>query len=327
MAGRRERIARYVESVLDRLDPAAPVDIVADVAEPVVVPLVCELLGLPAEDGARCAAWTADLGRMAEPVPAPGVRERVETALTEFRARPETLIAQNRIGGLGAELLDQDWTDGLGMELLGQGRTDGLGAESPGQNPSHGLPPETAVANLVMLAMAATDTTVSQLALAVLALLRHPGQLAAAVADPALAERAAAEFARYDGPVHIVTRRPAEPLSVAGVVMLCLAAASRDPGHCADPDRLDLSRTDVASLPFGAGPHYCLGSHLGRLVTGTTLAGLLRRFPSLSPARPLDALTWRPSVVSRRPQILPVLLGRTGRSGTPQGRRPSMSGR
>ncbi|MFM9607538.1 cytochrome P450 [Streptomyces niveiscabiei] len=289
VADRAHRVTAQAATAVDRLDPATPVDLVADLAEPVVAASVCDLLGLPGTDGARCAAWAADISRMTDPVAGPDVRDRVETALTEFGAHIETLAAQGRVHGVSAALLRGAAHDGLSTEAV--------------------------LANLVMLAMAATDTTVSQITLAVLALLRHPDQLAAATADPDLARRSVAEFTRYDGPVHIVTRRATEPLELGGAtveagakVMLCLAAAGRDPGRCPDPDRLDLRRQNVPTLPFGDGPHYCLGSHLGRLVTGHTLSALLRRFPSLAPARSLDSLDWRPSVVARRPETLPVLL-------------------
>ncbi|KPI18565.1 cytochrome P450 [Actinobacteria bacterium OK074] len=288
VACRTTAITQAVEQVLERLDPTGPVDIVSDVAEPIVVAAMSDTLGL-STGHAPYAAWTADISRMTDPVPGPRVRERVDRAMTEFRAHVETLTREDRLSGIAAALLYDN--------------------AAPTQSTS------AVVANLVMLAMAGTDTTVSQITLAVRALLGHPDQLARVRADPDTAARTIAEFARYDGPVHLVTRRTAEPVAIGAAVvpagakvMLCIGSANRDPARYPDAHVLDLTRTGVAALPFGDGAHYCLGAHLGRLITATTLTALFRRHPSLTPAHPLERLAWRPSVVARRPERLPVLL-------------------
>ncbi|KND26172.1 cytochrome P450 [Streptomyces acidiscabies] len=292
---RTERMTETVDAVLSGLDVTRPVDVVSDVAEPVVTSTMCDLLGLPVHRRERYAAWTSDISRLTDPVLEHRVRERAETAMREFREHIEALGRQGRLTGIAAEVL-------------------------------HGSPsPADVTANLVMLAMAGTDTTVSQITLAVHALFDHPDQLEQAVREPDSALRGVAEFARYDGPVQLVTRRTSRPVRIGGAeipanakVMLCLGAANHDPARYPAAHRLDLTRTGVATLPFGDGPHYCLGARLGRLITGTLLSALLRRHPSLRPAAPLDRLPWRRSVVARRPEHLPVLLD----GHTPAGSRP-----
>lgn len=91
-----------------------------------------------------------------------------------------------------------------------------------------------------------------------------------------------------------------EPLTLGGMrieagdpVLVVLAAADRDPERFADPDTLDLSRTDNQHLGYGHGIHYCLGAPLARLEGQTALATLLTRLPDLELAVPSQDLRWR----------------------------------
>jgi cytochrome P450 len=79
-------------------------------------------------------------------------------------------------------------------------------------------------------------------------------------------------------------------LATGSKVMLCLGAVNHDTARSPHAGRLLLDRTDTATLPFGAGPRYCLGGHLGRLVTGSTLTDLFRRCPSLLAERHHDSV-------------------------------------
>lgn len=109
------------------------------------------------------------------------------------------------------------------------------------------------------------------------------------------------ELLRYDGPVELATWRFAtESLSLGGQrieagdpVLVVLAAADRDPERFAEPDTLDLSRTDNQHLGYGHGIHYCLGAPLARLEGQTALATLLTRLPDLELAVPPQDLRWR----------------------------------
>jgi cytochrome P450 len=83
-----------------------------------------------------------------------------------------------------------------------------------------------------------------------------------------------------------------------------LGAANRDPGRFAEPDRLDLSRTDNAHLAFGAGVHHCLGVTLARIETAIAIGTLLRRMPQLRLAT--QTAEWRGSSLVRGLVALPV---------------------
>ncbi|EPD96026.1 hypothetical protein HMPREF1486_01056 [Streptomyces sp. HPH0547] len=147
-----------------------------------------------------------------------------------------------------------------------------------------------------------------------LALLRHPGQLAALRGDSSLLPDAVEELMRYaHSQLTAIRRFPTEPVEIAGTtipagdtVLLCPASANRDPERYPAPDRLDIRRRDNAHLSLGQGMHYCLGAPLARMQTGLALETLLGRFPGLRPAVEEDRLQWRTSFRSHALRALPL---------------------
>ncbi len=165
-----------------------------------------------------------------------------------------------------------------------------------------------------LVLFAGYENTVQLIGNAVLALLTHPGQLAALRAEPGRTAAAVEELTRWDGPAPLAIRRfPLEDVTIGGVtvpagetVLLALAAANRDPARFPEPDRLDLGRADTAHLGLGHGIHYCLGAPLARLETGIALTELLARFPGLALDADPAELRWRPSMRARGLVALPV---------------------
>jgi cytochrome P450 PksS len=92
------------------------------------------------------------------------------------------------------------------------------------------------------------------------------------------------------------------------IVLGSIAAANRDPAAFPDPDRLDLARTPNRHLAFGGG-HSCIGAPLARLEGAVGIATLLRRLPRLRLAVPEERLPWRPGLVLRGLEALPVTPG------------------
>lgn len=149
--------------------------------------------------------------------------------------------------------------------------------------------PAEAAGLLVQLLIAGHETTASMLSLGVVALLRHPDQLAALRADEDLVPNAVEELLRYLTVVHIGLRRIAtEDVEIGGVtvragegVVVALQAANRDPAVFADPDTLDLTRDAGQHLAFGHGLHHCLGQSLARAELQIALPMLFHRLPGL----------------------------------------------
>ena len=133
-------------------------------------------------------------------------------------------------------------------------------------------------------------------------------------ANPGLAPGAVEEVLRYDPPVQLLMRVAGEDLSVGGttvpsgsVVLLLLAAASRDPAVNEEPDRFDIGRTQLRHLAFGFGAHFCLGAPLARIEAQVALAAFARRFPQ---ARAVSSkLRYRDNVTLRGLTQLRVLTG------------------
>jgi cytochrome P450 len=122
----------------------------------------------------------------------------------------------------------------------------------------------------------------------VLALIRHPDQLAALRAQPELIGGAVDECLRYDGPIPLTVRVTREDTRFGDKViprdrpvMCMIAGANRDPAHFPDPDRFDITRGADDHLAFGGGVHFCLGAHLARLEAQEAIGGLVRRFRRL----------------------------------------------
>ncbi len=190
--------------------------------------------------------------------------------------------------------------------------TELIRAEDDGQR----LSEAELIATCVLLLVAGHETTVGLISNAILALLRHPDQLAALRADPELAAGAVEETLRYDAPVQLTGRVARGGMQVGrvsapdgAVLLLLLAATGRDPEVFADPDQFDIRRAAGNHLAFAAGPHFCLGAPLARLEAAIALQAFAARVtgPELDPA----GLTYKPNLNLRGPERLVVSFRRT----------------
>ena len=147
---------------------------------------------------------------------------------------------------------------------------------------------------IFQLVVAGHDTTTTLIGNGVVALLTHPDQRDALVADPDLLPGAIEEFLRWDAPVpHSTFRYTAEEVEIGGVVIpayeqviISLAAANRDPAKYDRPEAFDIRQGDPRHLAFGHGIHFCLGAPLARMEGRVAFATLLRRFPAMRLAVP-----------------------------------------
>jgi cytochrome P450 len=183
-----------------------------------------------------------------------------------------------------------------------------IAAEEEGDKLSH----DELVATALLLLIAGHETTANLIGNGLLALLRHPDELARFRAEPDLDRTAIEELLRYDGPVQMVERTTLEDVDIDGVtiprgrvVVLCVSGANRDPAVFRHPNRLDLARDPNPHLAFSAGHHFCLGASLARVEARIALGQLIRRFPDL---RATHKPRWRPSFTIRGLRELPVAL-------------------
>ena len=286
-------IRSIADSLLDELDAVghgATVDLVEGYAYPLPFGVIGELLGIPEADRPRLHAWFQVLltGWAGDP-PAAAV-EASDGIVTYLRELVETK-RRNPAGDLVSTLLAAG-DDALTLQEL--------------------------LSTLFQLVVAGHDTTASLIGNGVVALLDHPGQLKALLADPGQLPAAVDELIRFTAPVpHATFRVTAEPIVLGGVqippheqVLVCLGSANRDPGRFAEPDVLDIGRRDGPNLGLGHGIHYCLGAPLARLEARVAFERLLGRHPGLRLAIDRADLAWAhgDGLVLRGLTSLPVVL-------------------
>lgn len=281
-------------NLLDELDDAGPgatVDLIEGYAYPLPFRVIGELLGIPAADRPRLHAWFGVLltGWAGDPP-------------------PEAVRASDGIVACLRELVEDKRrhpADDL-VSVLVAAEDDALSTQE-------------LLSSLFQLIVAGHDTTASLIGNGVVALLDHPGQLRALLADPGRLPAAVDELIRFTAPVpHATFRVTAEPVTLDGVqipaheqVLVCLGSANRDPDRFPAPDVLDIGRDDGPNLGFGHGIHYCLGAPLARLEARVAFEELLGRHPGLRLAVDRDALAWAhgDGLVLRGLVSLPVVLG------------------
>jgi cytochrome P450 len=284
----RPRVQEIADGLLDAVLPAGRADLVADFALPLPVTVISELLGVPPEDRSGFQKWT------------------------------DIMLAQHP-DHLDKEVMDDAWRrmwsyleDLLAAKRASPG-DDLLSALITARDAEGSLSEDELVSMAFLLLVAGYITTVNLIGGGVAALLANPAQLKLLRDDPGLLPGAVEEFLRYDGPVNPgIIRFPIEDVEIGGVtiprgatVLIATAIADRDPEHFADPDRLDVTRTENAHLAFGHGLHYCLGAPLARLEGEIAIGTVLRRLPNLALAVPPSELEWQIASL-RGPKRLPV---------------------
>jgi cytochrome P450 len=280
----RPRIQEIVDRTIDRMAPRGHADLIADFAFRLPVTVICEMLGIPSEHHDMFLNGARGGGRLLDPVPL-------------SRAELDAANASH----LGAVAYFEELFELRRREPGDDLTTHLVQAEQEGEKLSN----EELTANIILLFGAGHETTVNLIGNGLLALFRHPDQLARLRADPALITNAIEEFLRFDSSVQLTGRVALEDVELAGKeiaegesVLCLLGAANRDPAVYPDPDRLDVTRPNIKPLSFGGGIHFCLGAQLARIESEIAIATLLNRLPTLSLDDP-EHPDWRQTFVLR----------------------------
>lgn len=289
------RIQTTVDELLDEASPGGRMDVATDLAYPLPVAVICDLLGVRREDRSRVLGWSDDLATFFNQPPATfETSTRMARAAREMMAYVTERLAEHEAGSPASEMLSR---------LLG-------GSEASG-----GLTRDEILANAVVLLVAGHETTRNLIGSAARFLLTDPEQRARVAADPGLWRDVIEETLRLEPANPIMSRVATEDVEVAGetirrgdLVFLCIGSANRDPAAFANPEAFDLSRGhDVKHLAFGSGPHYCVGAILARREADVALRTLFGRFPEmrLDEERPAEMMCL---AGLRGPRSLPVWL-------------------
>jgi cytochrome P450 len=290
----RPRIEAIVADLLDRMRGRPRVDLIEDLAYPLPVAVISEMLGVPREDREAIKQWSDDLARSLDAI---------------AFASDSDVVARGSAAGDGL----REYFRALVAERRGKPGADLISALIEAEERGDRLSEAELLSTCTLLYVAGHETTVNLIGNGMLTLLRHPADMATLTRQPSLIQSALEELLRYEGPVQRTGRTCNVDLELRGkkiregaLVVAVLGAANRDPDQFQDPERLDLSRSDNRHLAFGLGIHFCLGAPLARVEGQIAINALLARFPHLTLAHPEPQ--WRPSITLRGLESLPVTL-------------------
>src|SRR6266478_5169954 len=290
--GLRPHIQKIVDGLLARVEGAGTMDLIEEFAYPLPVTVICQMLGVPVEDRERFKQWGLDIARGLDAILLP----------------PDSDVARRSVAARRAL---SDYFRALIAERRAAPRGDMLSALIAAEEAGDKLSEDELLATCILLLIAGHETTVNLIGNGTLALLRHPGELRRLRETPGLIASAVEELLRYDGPVQRTARIPSTDVTIGGrtigkgeMVMPFIGAADRDPAQFADPDRLDLARTDNRHIAFGWGIHFCLGAPLARVEGQIAIDTLVRRFPKLELVT--NEPEYRQSLTLRGLKTLPV---------------------
>jgi cytochrome P450 len=267
-------IEQIVQDCLDDLlCGPQPADLLESFALPIPARLICRLLGVPYAD----REFFVSRSRMHTNRSLPA--EEVASALAELEAYLDELI------GVRLRTPTDDLISRLAVERVSTGE----------------LQRAELVGMATLLLVAGLETTANSISLSVLALLEHPDQWAALVADPDLVDDAVEELMRYLTVVHHgLARAVRRDTTLSGRriragegVIVSLHSANHDTVRYGGADKLDIHRDAHNHVAFGFGIHQCIGQLLARVEMRAALRGLVRTVPDLRPAVELSAVPFR----------------------------------
>jgi cytochrome P450 len=280
----RPRVRAVATGLVDTFVEKGGGDLLAEVAEPLPVTVIAEMLGVPEADRHLLRPWSADICGMYELNPSPQAQHTAVRAANEFAAYLKDL-ARERAARPGDDLVSA-------LAQIDELTEDEL------------------VGTCVLLLNAGHEATVNVTGNGWWSLFRNPAELARLRADRSLLPTAVEELMRWDTPLQMFERWVLEDIEVRGTriprgseVALLFGSANRDPEVFDDPDRLDVGRADNPHISFGAGIHFCLGAPLARIELLESFGALLDRAATLELVREPD---WKPGYIIRGLQTLEV---------------------
>jgi unspecific monooxygenase len=267
----RAKLEAATHKLLDAAERNGTCNFVSEIAEPLPVMMIANLLGIPETDWPHLRPWSGAIVKMYELGYSEEQMQAADTAAREFMACIGALAEERRAHP------QDDLISGL-VHVEEQGRK---------------LSEDELSVTCIFLLNAGHEATVNGSSLGLMALLRNPTQLdlmkrAAQDEDGAFLKTAVDELLRYETPLPMFERYVLEDMEISGValkkgmeVALLYISGNRDPLRFERADELDLNRKDNPLLTFGLGTHYCLGAPLARLELQVLFKILFQRWPDL----------------------------------------------
>ena len=284
----RTRVQTLADELLDAASRRSEMDLIRDYALPLPMILITEILGVPARDRDKFHKWSK-------------VIVSVNQFNNDWRIMPAVWKFLRYMRGF-FKTRRAEPQDDLVSSLIQ--------AEEAGDS----LSEDELFAMVFLLLIAGHETTVNLIGSGMLELLQHPDQMSKLRQDPSLIRSAIEELLRFTSPVFMSTERYAREdviiqdvtISRGEMTLGVIGSANRDETVFENADTLDIAREENKHLSFGYGMHFCLGAPLARLEAQIAINTLLRRMPNLRLKVSPDALRWRPSLILRGLDALPV---------------------
>ncbi len=264
---RRPEVERICSEALDALAERGlegEGDFVADVATPVTLSVLADMLGVPREDWHLMLHWTNRFAGAADPeyTSEEGISDTIYAARSELFSYFTDLAKQRRASP----------RDDM-VSVLANAQPDG----AP-------LPDFELLSYFALLVVAGNETTRNAASGGLLALIENPEEYAKLTHDPSRVPTAVEEIVRWTTPVIQFCRTSQEDFEYSGQTIragesMCLfyPSANRDESVFDDPDEFHIDRRPNPHIGFGIGEHFCLGANLARLELCVIFEQLARR--------------------------------------------------
>jgi cytochrome P450 len=283
----RPFVQSAVKELLDAAEEKGEMDIMRDLATPLPVLVIAEMMGVPPAERQyirRLAEKLLYIGR--------GEYDRMKPLAEGMRGMIDYVspLVDERIVNPGDDFIS----------VLASGEKNGVFTR------------HEVLVNTSLLLLAGHETTINLICNGTLAFLRHPDQWALLQRNPGeLAKPATEECLRYDSPVKSIQRIASQDVEMRGKVLRkddrirwFISSANRDPDAFPNPETFDITRHPNQHVAFGSGVHHCLGATLARVEGQEVLKALAERFPRLRAEA--EGLEYQPSITFRSLKSLPV---------------------
>lgn len=285
----RPRIQQFIDCLIAKIQHTGQMDIIADLASPLPVMVIADMLGVPIEDQTKLKQWSNNLICILDPLLSLEQHAQLNENAKEFEAYFRSLIAKRE------KAPENDVISSLIFS----------------RDQGNRLEEDEVWALCMFLFVTGEETTVNTIGNGMLALLRHPAKIEELKHNPSLIPTAIEELLRFDSPVQLTSRIALDNVELGGKtihvgekVSLCLGAANRDPMEFPDPNELNLARRNNRHLAFGEGIHYCIGAGLARAQSQLAIHTFMQKFSELDFLQ--EKLERRESIVLRGLKSLPV---------------------
>ena len=271
----RPRIVQLVEEIVDAVIEKGECDFVEELAAPLPMLVICEMMGVPEEDRMR----VYEVGNSMVGFDDPELQTDGKPRSMQGGAEQQGSAGMAEMFMYAAKLREK------ALKNPGDDLATGLvNVELDG----HRLSPEEFAFFFMLLLIAGNETTRTVTTNGMISLLENPGELHALQGDLSLIDSAVEEILRFSPAVHSFRRTATRDTAIRGLpirendkIILWYPSANRDESVFPDPDRFDIRRTPNDHVAFGYGEHYCLGANLARMELHEIFRGIAGRIHGL----------------------------------------------